>query len=882
MNHKQIRRTLLSISVSAAILGLGVPTWAQAQDDDELIEEIIVTGAYLKRKSQFDQPSPISVLGSEDLNAIGAATLDEITDSLTFNTGSENNPDAFTQNFTTGTTNINLRGLGVGSTLVLLNSRRQVQGAGATDKGENFVDTASLVPMIAVDRVETLKDGAASLYGTDAVAGVVNFITRNDFRGFEARTSYQTTTDDDQTDLEVSAIWGIGNDSTDFVISFSYLDRDPLTTSERVFPARADVSIFGQPGSYVVPTQPTGPDPTTVFVWGLAFDANGNGVADFFEGLSATLPALADPDCVAVAAQDPNIIAPATFPAGTCNFDFGSFYNLVPEEERKHVFMELSHDMGNGMHFRGEFGYSDNYATRGNSPSFPALALPGIAPNNPFNPFGVGVAFVGRAVGAFGSRLPSTHDNETWRLAAELSGAWGAWDWNTAFTYAENETVATAGDTLATEFFFALNTQQYNPFGSQYFDQPNDPAVIASFTDRLRAAGESTQWTFDYVMTREWFEMGGGTAGVALGYQHRDQELTYDYDDNANADNFLFLVGNPDFSGERDVDAIFAELGLPVSDNFEIQLALRFEDYGDNIDSADPKIAAIWRPSDRVTLRGSAGTSFRAPSLYQQFGTQTTLAQLLDPLNPGLAFRAVRSQADASSPLVPEEADTLNLGASFQLGSSWDLNIDYWSFDYTDVIIEESAQAILFADPLNPQVIRDPDTGLLLRVNTFFINASSLETDGIDMALRGSWDVGNGTLGLSWDNTWVLGYDLEDPFAGSVDGAGNRNFNNFGTSTPEWRSNVGFTWASGNQAANLFFRHIDSYQDDQNNVGVDSHSTIDAQYNYAFDGGLLLTIGGVNLTDEMPPPVVTNGGFDSKVHDPRGRLAYIRATYTFD
>ena len=131
-------------------------------------------------------------LSADDLAATGANDVGEVIEDLTINTGSQNNPDAFTQNFTTGTSNVNLRGLGVSSTLVLVNGRRQTQSAAATDRGENFVDTSSLPPMIAFERIELLKDGATALYGSEAVAGVVNFITRSDFEGFDLELGVQS------------------------------------------------------------------------------------------------------------------------------------------------------------------------------------------------------------------------------------------------------------------------------------------------------------------------------------------------------------------------------------------------------------------------------------------------------------------------------------------------------------------------------------------------------------------------------------------------------------------------------------------------------------------------------------------------------------------
>jgi iron complex outermembrane receptor protein len=162
-------KSVLSFAPASLLAATAIAVPVAAQDR---IEEVIVTGTYIRRPSQFDSPSPLVNVTSDDLAAAGANDVGRVLEDLTINTGSQNNPDAFTQNFTTGTSNINLRGLGVSSTLVLINGRRQTQSAVTTDRGENFVDTSSLPPMIAFERIEILKDGATALYGSEAVAGV--------------------------------------------------------------------------------------------------------------------------------------------------------------------------------------------------------------------------------------------------------------------------------------------------------------------------------------------------------------------------------------------------------------------------------------------------------------------------------------------------------------------------------------------------------------------------------------------------------------------------------------------------------------------------------------------------------------------------------------
>jgi outer membrane receptor protein involved in Fe transport len=894
------------------------------------MEEIVVTGSYIRRPTQAASASPVSVISQEDLSALGVNEIGDVIERLTINTGSQNNPDAFTQNYTTGTSNVNLRGLGVGSTLVMINGRRQTQSAAATDRGENFVDTSSLPPMIAFDRIETLKDGATALYGSEAVAGVVNFITRSDFEGFDLQLEFQAVDEHPQEDSQISGIYGVGNATTHFLAAFSVLDRSPLTTNDRRLSGPADdLSQAGHPGSFLLPTVPG--NPVYAPVWTAAFDSNINGIADALEpqaGLppvpGAELPVFLDPDCTAIAAQDPKVVPDVVVSVpspggdigiGLCQFDFGEYYSLVPDEQRRSVYLELTQDFSSGVEANVELHVADNEASRNNSPSFPFAAFPVVPATHPDNPFGADVRFIGRIIGAGGQAATSVHDSDTWRLAAALTGDLNAdWSWEVGLQHSRNEFFVAAPDVLVDRFDAAIqglggagcdaasgipgsgDCVYFNPFGSALTGTgtANSAALLDNLMGSLSFEADSELSTIDGLVTGYFGGLPSGAIGTAFGAQLRRASLRYDYDDEANADNFLFLFGNPDFGDDRDVAAVFAEFALPLHDTVDLQLAARYEDYGNGVDSADPKLAVLWRPLDAVSVRGSFGTSFRAPSLYQVYGTQTSLAQLVDPSVGTPQFFPVRAQPNLSGePLQPEQADVLNLGLSWFLTDNLELGIDYWSFDYTDVIIQQNPQALLNAadagDPqASSQVVRDPGSGLLLRVDSYYANASSLETDGFDLSIAYDFAAGDaGDFRVGADATLVSNYDAVDPQAGRIEGAGRRNYNNFATSVPERRGNVYLHWQRGGHGANVYVNYIDSYTDDEGGElaleRIDSHATVDAQYNYRFGGvrGPTLLIGAINLFDEDPPRVTTNGGYDSKVHDPRGRLLYAKASFSF-
>jgi hypothetical protein len=707
-----------------------------------------------------------------------------------------------------------------------------------------------------------------------------------------------------------------------------------LTTYDRRLSGPTDdLSQAGMPGSFLVPSLPG--NPAYRSVWTAAFDSNRNGVADFVEptlGLPAVPgaqpPVFADPSCAALAAQDPKVVpsvaASVPSPAGPidiglCEFDFGGFYSIVPKETRNSAYVELRRQMKSGLVGRLEFHIADNHAARNNSPSFPFAAFPTVAASHPDNPYGGDVRFIGRIIGAGGTAIESIHDSNTRRFAGSLTGNLAdTWVWELGTQYSANDFFVQAPDVLVDRFDLAIrgfggsgcnaatgaagvgSCVYFNPFGSALTGTGtrNSKELLDYLVGFESFDAHSELLTVEGFVTRPLGNLGGGPAGIAVGAQYRGDELAYDYDANANRDNFLFLVGNPDFGDKRDTAAVFVELALPLRDSLNLQVATRYEDYGHGIDSADPKITLLWRPSRKFSVRGSVGTSFRAPSLFQAFGTQTTLAELIDPQVGSPQFFPVRTLSNpGAAALQPEEADVLNFGVSFVPTEHLNLSLDYWSFDYTHVIIEQNAQALVNAAALGDrqaeaQVVRDPASGLLLRIDSFYANASALETDGFDLAAGYDFELGSGgSLRVGVDGTYIASYAIDDPQAGRVDGAGRRNFANFGTSTPQWRANAFASWKRDRHALNGFVRYIDSYVDDEVEIGqgaaffrpIDGQITVDAQYTLTLRAlaAPTLSVGLINLFDVDPPRVATSGGYDSKVHDPRGRLCYAKAVFKF-
>ncbi|MEM6650880.1 MAG: TonB-dependent receptor plug domain-containing protein, partial [Pseudomonadota bacterium] len=228
------------ILTAAAIL-LPNESFAQASPShSSSVDEIQVIGSYASLLGK-EAISPTDILSREDLDRLGATNFADVINTLTINRGAENNPDAFTQSATSGTSNINLRGLGVSSTLVLLNGRRTTQSAATTNTGVSFVDLNSLIPDIAVERIEILKDGASPLYGSDAVAGVVNFVTRKGFEGVDLQADYKAVdSEGDSQEVKLQALYGVQKDRFDLILAAGFSDVTELDTTER------RLSVFGQ------------------------------------------------------------------------------------------------------------------------------------------------------------------------------------------------------------------------------------------------------------------------------------------------------------------------------------------------------------------------------------------------------------------------------------------------------------------------------------------------------------------------------------------------------------------------------------------------------------------------------------------------------------
>jgi iron complex outermembrane receptor protein len=895
---KSRRTGATALAVLGSLIASSWITLASAQESERDLEEIVVTGSYIKRTLQDDSAAAIQILGSQEMQDIGATSLPDIVNTLTVNTGAQVYANNLEQPRNAGTTNINLRGLGEASTLVLLNGTRTTWTPAVNISGDQYVDLSSLLPMIAVERVEILKDGASALYGSDAVAGVVNFVTRDNFEGLEVRAE-ASFNEHDSEQFDFGIIIGGRHDRGNFMAAFNYLTVSPVTNAER-WPDYKDtqnsITGFGNPSS--------------IF----------NGPQRFV-----------DPQCDAVGNQFPGLV----FDAFLCRLRFGFYGNVISDEERQQGYASGSYELNDNHEFFGEMTFARNEITIGSVPTQPvtdpvyvpenhpdlAIFAPGdpdpyvdVSQTNPDNGDLREVQWFGRVRGAGHPQNNDLKPYESWRTKAGLRGSVGDnWDYEVSFAYSINETSSFRLEAVQSELQQALygrggpNRDEFFRFAWDSQDL-NSPELMEGILGFYGYQAEANQKVFDARISGDLFEMGGRTVGAAFGVQSRTDELIYDYNDRSEEFAFSFFIGGADFEAEQDTTAVFGEIALPFSDDFTVNLSARWEEI-ESETSTDPKVSFLWTATDELSFRGSWGTSFRVPSLFSQGGSFFDAGAGQDPQGiPGANDITYREESaiNPTTPLVPQEATTFNVGATFTNDSGITASIDYWNFDYDGYITYESSSAVLEADtdPGNPspQVLRDSNTGTVVQVTRYAANAGFLKTDGIDLQFSWALDTdGVGTFTPFFESTHLLSYDMDDPTSGKIDGLGLRNLHNIGAPAIETRANLGVRWNKENHSANIIARYIGGYDSDESSarlggqipdpadyLSVKSHTVIDLQYSVSVQGLLgnddnntVIRLGMKNAAGEVAPLVFGTAGYDERVHNPTGRWTYINLTHRF-
>ena len=842
------------------------------------IEEVMVTGSYIKG-SPTDGASPVEVVDRETIEDIGATSIADITRNLSVNSGSENNSDSFTQGATQGTSNVNLRGLGLSSTLILVDGRRHTLTGATANDGSAFVNT-NAIPVVALERVEVLKEGAASIYGSDAVAGVVNYIFRRDFTGVELEVSSQEADISGQTDDRVSVIWGAENGNTNFVLAASVLDRSPMSGAD-FDPSLAQLGISGLGTSFLL----FGPDTVE---------------SGPYAGTYTPFQNVPDPSCVA----NKGILIPQAS-GSRCGFVYGPRFNVVNDEDHESMYGSFKTLLANGNALEIDYmSTAIDVNDNPQSPSYPALSYlspaNAIMPGTGGSPFAVPVLWLGRALGSAFPSPNAPREIETDRFSIGLSGDFdNGFDWDAHYTISSEDFYGQQPDTSTSRFSAAIKGNGGNS-GNQTWDlftPTNNSADLIEWISTAQQTWTETELAvFDFIVTGAW-----GGIDIASGFQYRDETFNVargassiaQFDASGNITvpaDLLFLGGGLESNASRDAMAVFIEGSMNPSEKLEINGALRYEDL-ETDSSINPKISFRYQATDNLALRASFSTSFREASLAQLTSTTIGLQGIQDyntdgSPKGGTTFIRI---AQANNPnLDPEESDNMNIGAIWRPTDKLSMKLDYWAIEYSDVITIESAQGKVAANPNDPDVKRTTG-GTLTGVTTKYFNAAYVNTSGLDFESTYDFDTPWGQAQVGVNMMHMFEYEI--PLNGAtVDVVGKFNHDNFARSLPETKAVFHAALESGNNSLALFGRYTTDYsttrpldaiaQSRGFSQKIDSFFTVDLMDSYTIqmsDSELKLSLGVTNLFDEEVPLVydAANWSYDPKHHDPRGRMVYV-------
>lgn len=874
------------------------------EDRDRREDTIVVTGSRIRGA---DSASPVTTITREDIDLGGFGTVEEILDTLPQNFGAGASSEIRTDDnifqaiggdvrAAAGGASVNLRGLGASSTLVLLNGRRLSPGG-----NEARFTNISSIPTSAIERVEVLTDGASAIYGSDAIAGVVNFILRDDYEGAETRIRYGSDLRGGTSNIQAGQSFGTSWDTGNVLLSYEYYNSDALAASDRDFTASNDLTPFGG-----TDRRRPGGNPANIIAGGQTF-----AIPSGQDGSSLTS---SDFDIT----LEPN------------RFNEREFRDQTPDIERNSAFLFITQNINNAELFaQGRYSKEENsfrlsqfpsdLSVSSTSPFFvdptggglTNVTVSGYDFTQDFGPF-INEGEIDSYGATFGARFEMWGD---WR--SELIGNWSRED---AISRTRNN-IDFAG--VLTAVNNADPQLAFNPFG----DGANtDPQLISNLVDRTATIDqefENELWSVGLNIDGTLFSTPGGGVKLASGIEYREEELRSDF------------ANSPDIADlNREVIALYGEVFVPlVSDanarpgieRLEISLAGRYEDYSDFGDTTNPKFGLLWAPTDSIALRGTYGTSFRAPALRDLDGSaRGGNVSIYFPdlfVNFGLIPFPFLLLNGANEELRPEKATTWTAGFDWQpeVLEGLTLDVSYFNIDFEDRIGRPIANGFAeLTDPrfaslvtLNPSsdeianIVNDPrfnpdipfgpgnpqrpedlvsgalPVGAIL--NARQVNSARLRTQGLEVQVSYDFDTEIGAIGLDFNGNYIFDFERQlidtDPLFDEVDTLGR---------PVEFRARAGINWSRGNWTAAGFANYTDGYVDQFSSPErkVDDWTTVDLTlaYNTGDRSNLLsdtrVSVTASNLFNEDPPFVDTAGGvgYDANNANPLGRMVSFQVT----
>lgn len=887
MNNK-----LLASCIAASLGTLSPPTsvWAQ----DATIEEVFVTGSRIRR-ADIDGIGKVDVITADDFARIGAVSVDQLLKFSPFTAGAqagaESNYLSAKQGY--GTASVNLRGLGQNRTLVLVNGRRFVAGG----SGANSVVDLNAIPVNMIERVETLLDGSSAIYGADAVAGVVNIITKRSFDGVQVDASYGVTEEGDAEYSEINLAFGHESEDRGFIVSANYTDRQEARSKDRSFSECFFEEEEGEKfcsGS----SSTAGGRGTTETLGNVQFNQDPNGDGDSFVPYSFALHA----------------------------FDFQEFFNLTAPYDRINISANGFIDLPNGIRLFTENTYSDRSSNTEASPASFANLL--FSATYPHNPTGEALNLRRRMVEeGFGARIWE-QDVSLFRTVVGLEGEMdNGWVWEVSANYGKSES-----DEVFTNAIDQLNLLEtideadcVTPGATECVDWfgINDPSpeALAFINATVPTVGENVQTSILASMSGQLFDMPAGPVGFAAGVEYRKDEGVY-----RRTFTRPTLSGGGGSTDPIDADLssteVYAEATLPLAERFDLNLAARYSDYSDFDSEFTYKAGADWRVTDALRLRSTFSTSVRTPNIRELYTTEEiNFTTFVDPcdqwdsgsdanlqancaVDVGAGFTQselfVELDYPGSPTLNPEEAETFTVGMVLEPGNLRGvvLTLDFYQIDIEDSIRNVPPSSALeqcyFSEnkshPTCGDIFRDMFSGDVVFLVVPLVNAATEKMRGVDLGVRYEFQALGSDFTLDWDTSYLDQFDIDFVGARStLELAGTISNGEGGNgSYTELRSNLRLGIDRDMWGASYQVSYIGDADSQFQRIGATAPRVGGVTY-HSLEGSLrlgenLVLRGGVNNLFDKDPPYYTDPidqNTDPFTYDLLGRRYFMKATYTF-
>ena len=832
----------------------------------EELEQIIVTGTRLKT-TLGDRPASVITMDEADFRQLGLTTVAQVFSYLpqqSFAVGEQNNFG--------GARMVRLRGLGLGTTLVLIDGQRTVTSA--LQSAGNVFDLND-IPLPAVDRIEVLTNSASAVYGADAVGGVVNVILKKNIER-PALDLYVGSADGGADERRASLAFGTETDRIRASAVLDVFDRKFLRGDERTLYANQDFTRYGSSDLRSSFSNP-----------GTVYSLSG-----------ANLPGVGAPSAAVPRGQgDTPTQGDFAATAGMTNLEsLNRFSSVIPEAERYSATVTGEISVAEQVDVFGEFIYSNRDETRANTPSIISQFAYVVPATNPFNPFGEDVA-VDYLLSALGPEEERSKI-ETLRSVLGLKGTAGSWDWQFSLLRIDDEGenwTENRADPLQVQAALAsadpstaLNVFSDGPGGS---DELLRSLVAAPIVDDYRSDATQVGGYF----TGPLLSLPAGSLDFVLGFEARKEQIEWDAPSIGTA-----------FSVDRKSEAVYSEFRLPITRSLKATIAARYDDYDDFGGTFNPQYELTWRPVDSLALTASYGTSFRPPSLYELHQPEFTFSSFVIDAKRNDEFAPVTFQLSGNPDLEPEESNSTTFGFlytpdwnGFKFGATyWDIRQDQrvQSVPFSLILPNEALFPDRFvrAEP-SPADIAAGLPGPLVSIDLSTVNFGKLETQGIDLQLGVQVDSGIGRFAPELLATWVSKYEARDlPGIPPVERIGVANVQ--GT-IPRWRATLilPLAWRVGGLSTAV--RYTPSYDDvtiasEPNGRIIDQQALVDLQAwldigkltpQLSFLRDTQIRIGVNNLFDSEPQFSESAGtlGYDMTQADLRQRFAYLSISKTF-